>query len=274
MYGGIFPDWSHHMRRLILITLLTLTALPLLAQRPQDMERDSWIGPVTPGSVIRIDNHYGDIRLRHGGSESTLEVAAIFQQLAIDGSRLELQVDIGEEAAVIAIARIGLDGESTTTIPRGDKARVDLAIMVPEGTTVEARGANGLIEARGVRTDVDLRTTAGTIRVAQHGGAITAHTDRGTMEITLVTGVTKKPQRLSSVTGSITVFTPADNDLDVTMATSGTMTTDFSLEVDNRDHEEPNKIATAKIGTDGSTLKMTSKKGDLALRRVVTETTD
>lgn len=262
------------MRTTALIVLFTLAALPLHAQGPQDMERDSWSGPITPGSVIRIDNPYGDIRLRHGGSENNLEVAAIFQQLAIDGSRLELQTEIGDDTAVITIARIDLDGEPTTEVPRGDRARVDVAIMVPEGTTVEARGANGLIEAHGVHTDVDLQTTGGKIRIAKHGGRIKAHTDRGAMEITLVTGVTKKPQQLSSVTGSITVFTPADNDLDITMATSGTMTTDFTLMVENHDHEEPNKKATAVVGSGGPMLEITSKRGDLALRRVVTEHTN
>ncbi len=90
------------------------------------------------------------------------------------------------------------------------------------------------------------------------------------MEITLETGVTKKPQQLTSVTGAITGFTTATNDLDITLATSGTMTTDFSMMVDPRDNEEPNKIATAKIGRGGPTLEITSKRGDLALRRVVT----
>jgi hypothetical protein len=262
------------MRTLALVTLLALATTPALAQRPQDLARDSWSGPITPGSTIRVDNPFGDTRLRHGGSESTLEVAAILQQLAIDGSRLELRVDIGEDEAVITVARINLDGEVTTEVPRGDKARADLALMIPEGTTVAVRGGTGLVEARGVRTDVDLRTTSGTIRAASTRGAITAHSDRGAMEITLETGVTKKPQKLSSVTGSITVFTAADNDLDVTMKTSGTLTTDFTLNVDHRDNEEPNKTATAKIGRGGASLELTSKRGDLALRRVVTKGTN
>jgi hypothetical protein len=265
------------MRTLTLCTVVTLIALatnPALAQRPQDLARDSWSGPITPGSVIRVDNPYGDTRLRHGGSESNLEVAAILQQLAIDGSRLELRVDIGDDESVITVARVDLDGEVTTEVPRGDKARADLALMIPEGTTVAVRGGTGLVEARGVRTDVDLSTTSGTIRVASTRGAITAHSDRGAVEITLETAVTKKPQKLSSVTGPITVFTSPDNDLDVTMATSGTLTTDFTLRVDNHDDREPNKVATATVGAGGVPLEMTSKRGDLALRRVVTGHTD
>ena len=58
------------------------------------------------------------------------------------------------------------------------------------------------------------------------------------------------------------------------MATSGTLTTDFTLTVDNRDNEEPNKLATAVLGQGGSALVLTSKQGDLALRRVVTAATD
>ena len=53
-------------------------------------------------------------------------------------------------------------------------------------------------------------------------------------------------------------------------AGSGAFSTDFSLEVEHRDAEEPNKTATASIGEGGPMLKMTSKRGDLALRRLVT----
>ena len=43
---------------------------------------------------------------------------------------------------------------------------------------------------------------------------------------------------------------------------------------DARDREEPDKIATTAIGAGGPTLTMTSKRGDLGLRRLVTTDTD
>ena len=258
------------MRNLTLIALLTLTAPALFAQGPQALDRDSWSGPISPGSSIRVENPYGDVRLRHGGSQGNLEAAAILQQLSIDGSKLVLSVEIDGKAAVASIIRYDLEGNPAPLAPRGDKARADLAIMVPKGFPIRVETKSGLIEARGVKTDLDLHTTSGTIRVAKNQGEITAHTESGTMEITLLSSVTKKTQELSSTTGPITVFTGATNDLDVTMATSGAFITDFSLKVEHHDTEEPNKTATAEIGKGGGVLTLTSKRGDLALRRLVT----
>jgi hypothetical protein len=259
---------------LALFALLTIVALPVFAQSPQTMDRDSWSGPIAPGSAIRVDNAFGDVRLRHGGSEGNLEVAAVLQQLSIDGAKLSLDVEITDNAAVVTVVRHGLDGNPAQQAPRSDKSRADLAIMVPEGFPIRVETSHGLIEAREVRTDIDLHTTAGTIRVAEHHGRITAHSEGGAMEITLLPSATKETQEFSSITGPITVFTPAANDLDVTMATSGSFVTDFSLEVEHHDNEEPNKTAKATIGKGGVALTMTSKRGDLGLRRLVTADTD
>jgi len=256
-----------------LIALLILAALPVFAQGPQALDRDSWSGPIAPDSTIRIDNAFGDVRLRHGGSEGNLEVAAILQQLSIEGSKLVLEVEITDKAAVVSIIRYDLEGNPAPLAPRGDKARADLAIMIPEGFPIRVETNRGLIEARGVRTDIDLHTSSGTIRVAKHHGRITAHSEIGPMEITLLPSATKKTQEFTSTTGPITVFTPATNHLDVAMTTSGAFITDFSLKVEHHDSKEPNKIATASIGDGGSIMKLTSKRGDLALRRVVTADT-
>ncbi len=148
------------------------------------------VGPHRPGSAIRVDNAFGDVRLRHGGSEGNLEVAAILQQLSIDGSKLVLSVDVTDDAAVVTIVRYDHEGNPAPQAPRGDKARADLAIMVPEGFPIRVETDNGLIEARGVRTDIDLNTSGGTIRVAQHHGGINARSEGGTMEITLLPSVT------------------------------------------------------------------------------------
>ena len=40
--------------------------------------------------------------------------------------------------------------------------------------------------------------------------------------------------------------------LDVTIATSGRLITDFSMAVEHRDHEEPDKVATAKSAREGT----------------------
>jgi hypothetical protein len=254
---------------LILVAAMALLSPLARAASAQNMDRDSWSGPIGGASIV-IDNPYGDIRLRNGGSEDNLEVAAVFQQLATDGSKLVLEMEITDDVASVKIVKYDAAGNPSPEIPRRYKARADLALLVPEGSPVTAATTSGLIEVQGVHTDVDLTTATGTIRAVKTHGRIDAHADGGAIEITLEPSATKRPQHLSSVTGPITVFTSATNDLAVTMATSGAFITDFSLTVENHDHEEPNKTATATIGRGGPVLEMSSKRGDLALRRVVT----
>jgi hypothetical protein len=238
------------------------------------MERDSWTGPISPGSTLEIRNPHGDIRLRHGGSENIVEAAVVFQQIAIDGARLALDVAVGDGTAVITIVRLDYQGNPAKDVPRGDRARADLAVMVPEGFPLVAETDSGLLEVRGVKTDVDLRTGAGTIRVLGNSGRITTRSGSGVTEITLMPGVTKHPQHFASVTGPITVHISSNADLDIAMATSGAFITEFSLDVTHHDDSEPNKRATTIIGGGGPKLAIESKRGDLALRRVVTVGTD
>ena len=86
--------------------------------------------------------------------------------------------------------------------------------------------------------------------------------------MTLLSGVTKAPQSLSTATGAVTVFVPADADLDFGITTSGAITTDYSLDIEHHDHQEPDKIASARIGAGGPKLTLASTRGSVALRRV------
>lgn len=261
---------------LFVVALLAVATAPILAETPDQrmrvgsgaVERDSWTGS-TGGLPVRVVNHHGDVRLRHGGTEGNLEAAAVLQQLDVDGSKLALDVTVTDDALVVSILRYDLEGALITQPSRTQLARADLAVLVPTGAPVRAETTFGLIEARGVETDVDLETLNGTIRVAKTKGAVTASSRLGAVEVTLEADATKKPQRLTTETGPVTVFTPPDNDLDVTMKTSGAFITDFSLHVEHNEHEEPDKTATATVGEGGAPLVLASKQGDLGLRRVV-----
>jgi len=261
------------MKPVMIPALLALTVVTAAAEGPEKLERDSWRGPVAPGTVIRIDNPFGDLRIRHGGAEDILEVAAVMQQLATNGSRLELVVDQTDTVAEIRVVRRAADEETSAADP-ADRSRADLAVLIPAGHPVIADTKAGLIEARGVRSDLDLTSVAGQIRVAEIHGAVDATTDRGAMEISLRPDVTKREQRLTSITGPITVFVSPEANLDVELATSGLLTTDFTIVVDHDEHAEPDKHAAAVIGQGGRRLVVTSKRGDLTLRRLLRQNTD
>jgi DUF4097 and DUF4098 domain-containing protein YvlB len=144
-----------------------------------------------------------------------------------------------------------------------------MVVLVPTGLTVRARTDRGLLESVGLESDVDLESAAGDVRVRSTNGRVTAHSERGEISAMLVGGATEAPQRLTSVTGAIEVWVSDGSALNVTMATSGRLISDFSMVVEHRDHEEPDKVATARVGSGGHSLEVRSRRGDVALRRVV-----
>ena len=70
--------------------------------------------------------------------------------------------------------------------PDGDRSRVDLAILVPNGTSIVVEALNGLVETRGVHGDASFHTEIGDIRIHRHFGAVSASTETGSIEAVLM----------------------------------------------------------------------------------------
>jgi len=244
----------------------TPTPTPTAAADP--VERASWRGELTGSSLLEVSNPFGDLRLRYGGSGRTVEVAVALQQLDPAGSRLELVVNEKADPATVRVVR-NAAAEPPLATPGVDLSRADLVVLVPRGIAVRAWTDRGLAESVGLESDVELETSAGQIRVRSTSGRVTAHSDRGQIMAMLLAGVTKAPQRFSTVTGSIEVWVTDTCAFDVALATSGRLITDFSLQVEHHDREEPDKVGTVRVGAGGQSLELRSRRGDLSIRRLV-----
>jgi hypothetical protein len=232
------------------------------------VERTSWEGKIVTSSQLEVTNPFGDLRFRYGGPDRTVGVSAVLQQLDSDGSRLVLQVDDSSDPATISVVRA--PGVGPRPAPAADAtSRADIVVLVPSGFAVQARTDHGLLECSGLESDVDLETVSGPIRVRGTQGRVTAHSNRGSITVNLVAGATKKLQRITTVTGSIEVWATDSSNLDVTLATSGRLITDVSMQVEHRDREEPDKLASAIVGGGGARLELASLRGDLSLRRKI-----
>jgi hypothetical protein len=242
------------------------TPSPTAAADP--VERASWRGELTGSSLLEVSNPFGDLRLRYGGTGRLLEVAVALQQLDPAGSRLELVVNDNDDPTTVRVVRTAA-AEPPPATHGEDPSRADMVVLVPRGIAVRARTDRGLAESVGLESDIDLETTAGRIRVRSTRGRVTAHSDRGEISAMLLSGVTKAPQRFSTVTGSIEVWVTDTCAFDVALATSGRLITDFSMQVEHRDREEPDKLGTARVGAGGQPLELRSLRGDLSIRRLV-----
>lgn len=248
--------------------VLGLLGVGSISTAAGDLDRFSWKGPIGEAGLLRIENAFGDVRLRHGGDAGEVEVAAVLQQLRPDGIHLETQIEESGNALIVRVVWASKPGVEVPTRPEGDRSRADLAVLVPSGSNIVVEAPNGLVETRGVHGDVDLRTSTGDVRIHKHFGAVSASTISGSIEAVLLTGKTEADQVFESLTGSVQIWVGADAKHKATVTTSGSITTDFTMEISHRDDDEPDKIGFALLGGGGPELRLVSRRGPLALRRI------
>jgi hypothetical protein len=207
-------------------------------QEPQRRD-DSFKLPA--GQAIQVDNPYGSVYLRFGGYEHQLDIRSTVQQP--DG------------AAVITFLPTAHDGRFIVAprLPEGvvlaEGQRIDLVLYVPQAHPVTVRTVAGVVESRGVKSDIDLATDSGEIAVRGTDGTVQARTGDGRIEVTLEDGARPgSVQRIVSRTGGVTVNVSDKLNAEVRLSTSHQFSTDYSLTVEHRDGEEPNKVATAVVG--------------------------
>ena len=264
---------GHHKLgvKLLCGVLLGVGASPTMGQSgpsADPVERVSWQGKIATASRLEVSNPYGDLRLRYGGADRTVEVTVALQQIDLPDFRLELKVDETSDPATVRIVRTATGGQMPGDSKSG-LGRADMVVLVPAGLAILARTDRGLAESSGLESDLELETVSGPIRVRSTSGSVQARSGRGEISVVLLAGVTKAPQRLSSDTGSIEVWVGDSSSLKVTLATSGRLISDYSMEVEHRDLEEPDKIAGVTVGDGGSPLEITSLRGDVSLRRLM-----
>ncbi len=212
------------------------------------------------GQAIQVENVYGSVYLRFGGYEDQLDIRSTVQQ--------------PEGAAAIDFQPAARDGSFVAAphLPAGvalaDGQRIDLVLYVPKGHPVTVRSVFGVVESRGLKSDIDLATETGDIAVRGTDGTVQARTGEGRIEVTFEgTARPGSMQRLSSRTGNIAVIVSDKLDAEVRLSTSQLFSTDYSLTIEHLDGKEPNKIATAVVGTP----KSGKEKAQVVLESLVSE---
>ncbi len=223
------------------------------------LTRRDYAATLSANQTVSIDNPYGDVHVRFGGFEHRVEVHAVFQQ--------------PQEAAPLALAPAadGADYRIAARPPEGaplhEGQRVDLSVLLPEGHALRVRTQRGAIDVRGVRAAVDLLSIDGDITLRGIRGAIQAQTGAGAIEAALASAPRGSRQRLATSTGDIRLGVDDGLDALLEMATSNQFATDYSLRVERRPGQEPNKLARAVVGRDRARIRVESARGEIRLLR-------
>ena len=222
-------------------------------------ERKEFTATLVEGQAVAVDNPYGDVRLRFGGFAQTVEVDAVMQTPA--GAPAMALQPVADSGRYVVAPRIP-DG---ATLARGQ--RVDLVVFVPLGHSVSVHTERGLIESHGIRGDIDLRSTAGDIAVRGTQGCVQAQTGAGSIEASLNAAPPKSRQHLATTTGNIVLGVSDKLDAELELATSGVFATEYSLQVEPLQGQEPNKRARGVIGAATARIDVDSRRGEIRLLR-------
>jgi hypothetical protein len=242
---------------------LIAVALPVSA----DEANESWhressqaFETIEAGGTVRVTNPLGDVRARFGGYENRVEVLATVQYPDRQTSVPEVSLTPVETG--LEVSTRWSDGQGADAL-----GRVDLVVFIPRGATLDARTRDGLIEAKGLKSNLIASTQTGEIRIRSTHGHVSAKSARGAVSVALETGVTEQSQSISTETGDIEVYLWEDAAMDVHLATSGEISTDFSIDIEYRRFEEPGKLGRATLGGGGPELRLESKRGRVRLLR-------
>lgn len=216
-----------------------------------------------PGQAVRVVNRFGNVYARFGGYERRVEILATAQRLEAETPLLTIDHAQRDDALRIAVGREGDLRPGPDT-----RDRIDLVVFVPAGARFDVETGDGLIAIKKLKSDVVASSIRGDVRIRSVTGSINAKTSRGAIEVTLETGVTDAPQELSTLTGEIQVWVGEDADMSVDVATSGEISTDFSMQIEHHRFEEPSKHAAAQVGRGGPRLTLRSKQGRVRLLRL------
>ena len=241
--------------------LLVLAAIPYPPQA-QDAEaeitRKDLTEKIAVGDSLTVTNEFGDVRARINADASELALHAVIQNLKKGTPAPEINIRRHEKNIVISV-------ES-----RDDpKDRADLVLYIPQGVPIQVRTKAGLIELKGLRSDVSAETDSGAIDLKSVVGRVTTSNQRGETNIELPPDPALEPQDLKSQTGDISIFVWEGTDARVRLQTSGEISTDFSIHIDFDRAKEPDKVATTEMGNGKSTISAFSKRGRIRLLRLL-----
>lgn len=240
------------------VTEIAPAAAPSPAAADAAIERATATAIIRAGQPVRIDNPYGDVRLRFGGYESVLEWRTVAQNGA---AAAKIAVSSNDAGSYTVSARL----PTGTSLEPGQ--RVDMTVYVPDGHNVEVQTELGLIEARGLKGGLKVRSTSGDISFRGVNGLIDVETGSGSIEGQIEHAPAGSRQRLVTQTGNIILGLTDGLNATLAIATSGVFATDFSISIDPQPGQEPNKRGVAVIGKPASNIEVASKRGEIRLLR-------
>ena len=171
----------------------------------------SWQGDAIPGGVVELSNPFGDIRSR-ASEDGNIHFQAVIQKFTPQHDRFTF--DINRQDSVLRITPRFPDELSL------GKARVDITLLLPPGTQLNARTTSGLIKVDRFRSEMVLRSESGRIKIAS-ALPVDIESVSGDISARLTGQVWERSSRLKTANGQIGVIVAEDAQGKVEITTDG-----------------------------------------------------
>lgn len=238
------------------LVFLSLATSGFAQQTAPTISREQRVEKVAPGDSVIVLNPTGDIRARYTEDPQKMELYAYIQKV---DSMVPPTFDLQRNGARLTI---------TVHTASGSKDRVDLVLYLPKAVSLQAHSTNGLIEMKGLKSDVSADTETGEITIRSVEGQINTRNSAGQTSIELADNAVQHGE-FRAETGDISIYVWEGTDAQFQLETSGEISTDFSLNINFNRSSEPDKMATAKLGTGRIEIQAFSKRGRIRLLRLL-----
>ncbi len=247
------------------VTSDTAAAGSPVTSAPVLLDRLAWgIDADGPHPIGRLEivNFYGDVRARYAG-DRRIEAAAVIQRLGPEAQRVGWVIERREETLVLFVTPP--PGRIQDTDHQPAKAafdRLDLVVYVPEGVRLRVDTLHGLIEGRGLRSDVEARSPLGDVLVTT-SGALSVQAGGGRVYAAFGAGSPELPVVVSSRGGPVTVALPPTPDLSLRVESAGQVSTKLAVE---RSQIGPRNVVRATLGAGRRPVLVDSATGDVLVQ--------
>lgn len=248
-----------------MISLILILTLQGMAPMEQELgtdwliERISWEAKIQPGLPIEVHNPYGDVRSR-GTDDGKLAISGMVQKHKDDDQRIEFDIQETPEKIVINLI---FQGDDELTYKKKGLRRADVTVYIPFGSPFRVSTLKGLLEVKGLKSDVDAYSERGKI-FARINGHLIAKTRQGDITAVLKEAVWTRPIEIESILGEITVQLPANAGGIAIATTGGEITTDYSIEIKHSAGTTV-KTGTARLGEGNQELRLTNHQGNIKI---------
>jgi hypothetical protein len=223
----------------------------------------SWHGEVAAGGTLTLVNAHGDLRVR-GKQIDGLEIVGFAQHHLDDPRPISVEPEPSGGGWRLEVTMAVTPGEEVPADWSG--RRVDLTVYVPWKSPLTVRTDEGVLEALDLGAPLQAETVTGDLLAGSSEG-MSLRSRSGTVGVVLEEPGWSSTATIETVSGAVSVHARPDADATVTLATRGTLTTDFSLEIERVDASL--RRGRARLGAGTGEVLVTSYQGAITLREVV-----